>query len=477
MASAGSVTVEVGANLSRFESGMRQVDSRLSRLGSRTTVLGRGFGTLGGGIDRAGRSLGRITRGAASAILSFIGLRGAVLAASGGFLGGAGLIYAMKKAVDVAINLEEQTNKVSVVFGRSSRMILNWSKTTSTGIGLAQSAALEAAGTFGNMLRPLGILPKQAAMMSRALVNLAGDMASFNNASLEDTLVAIRAGLAGEVEPLRRFGVFLSETRLKAQAIASGFVPKGFKGVLDPLVKSLSAYNLIIKDTKLTQGDYNRTQNSTANLIRTVKAQVTDLAGEFGKGLEPIVNRVSRTLRDKFADPAFREQVRELGQLVGEKLLNAFKSIGDWFKRNWDGIKEGFKTAGESLKVGAKAAERLAVAVKEINDMTPGGMWAVLAGFLGGKALFRGRGKSGASLVGRAAVAAGVSTGVAVPAVGAAAVVAGALSAPGNTAGRNYSPKNYPNLARLLASPMLLSKHGKRLAAMADGPPQVCPLC
>src|SRR3990167_6169641 len=323
---------------------MRQVDSRLSRLGSRTTVLGRGFGTLGGGIDRAGRSLGRITRGAASAILSFIGLRGAVLAASGGFLGGAGLVYAMQKAIGVAINVEEQINKVGVVFGQSAGQIIDWSKTTATGIGLARSAALEAVGTFGNMLRPLGILPKQAAVMSKSLVNLAGDMSSFNNASLEDTLIAIRAGLAGEVEPLRRFGVFLSETRLKVQAITSGLVPKNFKGVLDPVVKAYSAYNLILKDTKLAQGDYNRTADSTANVLRTIKSQVTDLAGAFGKGLEPVVNRVGLALRTKFASPDTAAAVTRLGRLVGEKLQTALVAISDWFKAHWGEIKTGLKT-------------------------------------------------------------------------------------------------------------------------------------
>ena len=323
---------------------MSRVDDRLRRLDRSASTVTRGFGIFGRGVDRAGRSLSRVSRGAASAILSFIGLRGAVLAASGGFLGGAGLVYAMQKAIGVAINVEEQINKVGVVFGQSAGQIIDWSKTTATGIGLARSAALEAVGTFGNMLRPLGILPKQAAVMSKSLVNLAGDMSSFNNASLEDTLIAIRAGLAGEVEPLRRFGVFLSEVRLKAEAIRSGFVNKGFKGVLDPLVKSLSAYNLILKDSKLAQGDYARTANSTANVLRTVKAQVTDLAGVFGSGLEPVVNRVGRALRDKLADPAFIARVQLLGTLIGEKLVSSGKKVVDWFQANWGQIQDGFRT-------------------------------------------------------------------------------------------------------------------------------------
>ncbi len=380
---AGSVVVEVGANTSNFDRAMAR--------------LHMGLGRLDRSADRANRSLGRVSRGAASATLSFLGLRGAVLAASGGFLGGAGLVYAMQKAIGVAINVEEQINKVGVVFGASGRAIINWSKTTATGIGLAQVSALEAVSTFGNMLRPLGIIPKQAATMSRSLVNLAGDMSSFNNASLEDTLLAIRAGLAGEVEPLRRFGVFLSDIRLKAEAMRSGFVGPGFKGVLDPLVKSLSAYNLILKDTKLAQGDYNRTQNSTANIIRTVKAQITDLAGVFGSGLEPVVNRVGRALRDKLADPAVQNRIREIGRIVGEKLMRAFERLGEWFRQNWPAIKDGFIVAGQALKVAADAAVALAAGLKQVADATPGGIGTLIAALAGYKAVgaFGGRGGRG----------------------------------------------------------------------------------
>lgn len=470
--SAGSVIVEVGANTSNFDRNMRSVDDKLRRLDRTASTVTRGFGVFGRGVDRAGMSLARVSRGASSAILSFIGLRGAVLAASGGFLGGAGLVYAMQKAVSVAINVEEQINKVGVVFGSSAGVILNWSKTTATGIGLARSSALEAAGTFGNMLRPLGIIPKQAAIMSRSLVNLAGDMSSFNNASLEDTLIAIRAGLAGEVEPLRRFGVFLSEVRLKAEAIKAGFVNKGFKGVLDPLVKSLAAYNLILKDSKLAQGDYNRTSNSTANVIRTIKAQVTDLAGVFGQGLEPVVNRVGRQLRDKLADPEVRNKIAALGRAVGEKVLGALKRLGTWFDSNWEGIEGGFRTAGGALNTAATAAQKLYGWLKKLNELTPGDesvLATLLGGFVafkGGKALARGLTKGGTkATAGRIAAGAGVAR-VATP----AGIIAAGLSAPGNTAGRNYSSDAYPNLALLLADPALLRKHANQLAQMADGP-------
>ena len=73
----------------------------------------------------------------------------------------------------------------------------------------------------------MGIARKDAAAMSKQMVTLGADMASFNNASPEETLDAIRAGLAGETEPLRRFGVFLNEARIAQQALSMGLVKGG----------------------------------------------------------------------------------------------------------------------------------------------------------------------------------------------------------------------------------------------------------
>jgi hypothetical protein len=132
------------------------------------------------------------------------------------------LTLAAGKAVQGAVNLGEQVNKTRVVFGRSGEGIVKWSETTADALGISQAAALEATGTFGNMLVPMGIARDQAAGMSKRMVELAADMASFNNASPEETLQAIRSGLAGETEPLRRFGVFLNEARIQQEAFSLG---------------------------------------------------------------------------------------------------------------------------------------------------------------------------------------------------------------------------------------------------------------
>ena len=123
--------------------------------------------------------------------------------------------------------------------------------------------------------------------MSQALVQLAADMASFNNASPEDVLLAIRSGLIGEAEPLRRYGVLLSETRVQQQAL----VETGKDNVknLTDQEKLTARYNIILKDTGTAQGDAARTAGSWANQSRKLRANLDDLSAGLGQKLIPVL--------------------------------------------------------------------------------------------------------------------------------------------------------------------------------------------
>jgi hypothetical protein len=199
---------------------------------------------------------------------------------------GIGFAVGATKAIDAASDLNEEINKSSVVFGKSSASVLDWSKKSATAFGVSRRAALQYAGVFGNMLRPMGFTERAAAGMSKRLVGLAADMASFNNAANpEDVLLALRAGLAGETEPLRKFGVFLSQARIQAEALADGIAKRG--QTLTAAQKTQATYNVILKDTVLQQGDFARTAGTVANRQRSIAAQTENLQAQLGQGLLP----------------------------------------------------------------------------------------------------------------------------------------------------------------------------------------------
>jgi hypothetical protein len=245
------------------------------------------------GLQRATRSAERdLDRFGKSGSKALSALKPAALAAAGAMtaLGAAAGVKAVKAAVD----LEEQMNKTRVVFRGSEKDILKWSESTATAIGVSRREALAASSTFGNMLVPMGLARDEAAIMSKRFVTLSANLASFNNTKPAEALEALRAGLAGESEPLRRFGVFLSETRVKAEALRQGF--KLVDGQLSESAKAQARYSLILKDSRDAQGDFRRTSDSLANQQRVLRATFEDVSAQLGRELLPILTDGARIL-------------------------------------------------------------------------------------------------------------------------------------------------------------------------------------
>jgi hypothetical protein len=222
-----------------------------------------------------------------------------------------------KDVILAASDMNESLGKVSVVFGQSSNEVVAWSKTSAQAMGLSSQKALEAAGTYGNLFQAFGMGQGPAKDMSTSLVQLASDMASFNNTSIDDAILALRSGLSGETEPLKRFGVALNDVRLKEQAMSMGLI-KTTSGVLPPLIKAQAAYALIMHDTTLAQGDYARTADGAANTMRSLQAEFQNAKVALGNALLP----------------AFRALLGVLKLVV--PMLTA---IGKFFTENADAIR------------------------------------------------------------------------------------------------------------------------------------------
>jgi hypothetical protein len=220
------------------------------------------------------------------------------LAKIGGVVAGAFTIDAIANFASEAINagsaLNESMSKVGVVFGQNAKEITTWSKDSATAFGMSQQAALEAAGTYGNLFQAFGLGQAESAKMSKSLVQLAGDLASFNNVPVADALDALRSGLSGETEPLKRFGVALTDARLKSEALTLGIYDG--KGALDAAQKSQAAYALILKDTRLAQGDYARTSDGFANTMRTLGAEVDNAKATIGTALVKAIQDAAQAL-------------------------------------------------------------------------------------------------------------------------------------------------------------------------------------
>ena len=244
-----------------------------------------------------------------------------------GFVAGAavtGVVTQLSSAADAASDLGEQVSKAGVVFGKSSGDVLKWSETTAKAIGMSRREALEAAGTFGNMLGPMGFAEKQAANMSKTMVQLAGDLASFNNASPEDTLLAIRSGLAGESEPLRKYGVFLNAAKIEAEALRSGLIKQG--QTMTDAQKTQAAYNIILKESSKAHGDFQRTSSGMANQQRIARAELENTKAQIGQKMIPVMLALTKAFN------AFAGWIQKNWPQIWNEIVTRSKPVIDWMR-------------------------------------------------------------------------------------------------------------------------------------------------
>lgn len=186
-------------------------------------------------------------------------------------------------------DLGEAVNAVSVVFGESSKKLEEFANTASTQVGLSKRAFLQAATPIGAALQNVGYSAEEAADKSIILTKRAADMASVFNVDVSEALTAINAGLRGESEPIKRFGVGLDEASIKAYALANGIAKQGEE--MTNAQKVQARYGLLMEQSNKVSGDFVNTSDSIANSQRIMKAQTEDTAAKLAENFAPAVQK------------------------------------------------------------------------------------------------------------------------------------------------------------------------------------------
>ncbi len=192
---------------------------------------------------------------------------------------------AATRAAFKASDLEETMNKVDAVFGDANQSIKDFAKTAPDALGQTEQQALDAATTFGVFGKAANLSGQDLTGFSEQLTVLSSDLASFYNEDPAAVIEALGAGLRGEAEPLRRYGVLLDDATLKAKAFEMG-IYEG-TGTLTQQQKVLAAQQVILAQTTDAQGDFLKTADGAANQLRIFKANAEQLQTEMGAALLP----------------------------------------------------------------------------------------------------------------------------------------------------------------------------------------------
>lgn len=346
---------------------VRQLDRRAL---SGSNALGK---LARSGIGLA-RSVGRGLFTAAKMGAAGIGLIAVAAVAAGG------------KLVNLASDAAETASKFATVFQGNSDAVSKWVKETNRAYGITTKDLQDVTSRFGVFGKAAGVAPKDLQGFSTSLAQAGLDLSSFYNVDPEEAFLALSSGLAGEAEPLRRFGIFLSDATMKAEAASMGLT-----GELTEAQKVMVRQRLILKSLGDANGDLARTKDSVANKARALKGRLTELATQIGTVLLPVAGRLLTWLDNKIA-PAVSKLTDQAPKLA--------TALGDVFDHgDWQGVAEVVDNiAGNTgrwidpiLRVGA-AIDRVRTGLPHLgatlSNVTKAGDWTgvarVVDGMLGG---------------------------------------------------------------------------------------------
>lgn len=231
-------------------------------------------------------------------------------------------------------------------------------------LGVDPTKAMTYMATIQSLGTSFGLASDKAYVLSKNLTQLAYDEGSYWNKDVAETFTAMSSAISGEIEPIRRLGVDLSQARLQQELLALGFNKQ--VSSLSQADKAVLRYIAIMKQTANVQGNLAQTIQSPANQIKILKAQLDMLAKSVGSLLYPALKSILPPLIA--AVQLIREFVEWVAKLMGVKVVfTDFTKSAD----SVGGIGDAMDETTDSTKKAAKALKDYTMGFDELNIIDP----------------------------------------------------------------------------------------------------------
>ena len=116
--------------------------------------------------------------------------------------------------IENSMSYVENLNLFTVSMGEYAASAEKYGNTVKEALGIDPSNWIRTQGVFNTLIKGFGVGGDQAAYMSQNLTQLSYDIASFYNLSVAEAEQKLQSAVAGELEPVRRLGYDLSQSKL-----------------------------------------------------------------------------------------------------------------------------------------------------------------------------------------------------------------------------------------------------------------------
>ena len=298
-------------------------------------------------------------------------------------------IRKLGEAIEYSSQLTEVQNVVAHTFGEQAYLMDEFADRSIKDYGMAELAAKQFASRFQAMGTAMDITAKQIgtandfiakkldltetdyenlgdsmADLSIDLTKLTADYASFFNLDYEDVADDMASIFTGQTRPLRRYGLDLTNATLKEWALKNG-IDADIKSMTQA-EKTMLRYQYVMANSEHIMGDFARTADTWANVVRTLGQQFQKLGQIIGGGLINLFKPLMMQIRSFMygAIETVQNAVNAIGKLLGWQISieNVGITMNDEMEEYADNLDD---AAGSAKKLNAQLR-----AIDELNNLT-----------------------------------------------------------------------------------------------------------
>ncbi len=351
------------ADLDSFADSCQKISAALTPLASQLDKVGNAFAKLPPQLSKVVTQANRVTAANERQKKSYMSLSSQM----NGFMRSAAKLVSLKAIATYLGNAAEKFNsyyEAANLFGVSMKGLTGEASTfinkMETLLGIDPTEAMNNMATIQGLTTSFGLASDKAYVLSKNLTQLGYDLASLKNIPVAESFTKIQAAISGELEPIRRLGVDLSQARLQQELLNLGYSQS--VSTLSQADKAVLRYIAIMKQTTDAQGDFARTLSSPANMIRILQAQLNSLARAVGSLLYPALKSILPPLIA--AVELVKELVTGIASLMGVKVeFPDFSSASDAVGGVTDAMDNTTKATGKA----AKAFKNYIMGFDELN--------------------------------------------------------------------------------------------------------------
>lgn len=351
------------ADLDSFADSCQKISAALTPLASQLDKVGNAFAKLPPQLSKVVTQANRVTATNERQKKSYMSLSGQM----NSFMRSAAKLVSLKAIATYLGNAAEKFNsyyEAANLFGVSMKGLTGEASTfinkMETLLGIDPTEAMNNMATIQGLTTSFGMASDKAYVLSKNLTQLGYDLASLKNIPVAESFTKIQAAISGELEPIRRLGVDISNARLQQELLNLGYSQS--VSTLSQADKAVLRYIAIMKQTTDAQGDFARTLSSPANMIRILQAQLNSLARAVGSLLYPALKSILPPLIA--AVELVKELVTGIASMMGVKVeFPDFSSASDAVGGVTDAMDNTTKATGKA----AKAFKNYIMGFDELN--------------------------------------------------------------------------------------------------------------